>query len=97
MVIHDLDILRTVRAVRPLKTYAPLVIDPNAVLALAVAPQGFKPISRQLVQVAQVRSSFKKPQAPFGLPAERLELENSLTAQKAFCLLIAAASNHALR
>jgi hypothetical protein len=45
MVINNLDIDRAGRATWPLKTDPPLVVEADAVLALAFAPQGFQPVA----------------------------------------------------
>lgn len=48
MVVNDLDILGAIRS--PCKTYAPLVIDANAVLTLAFATQRLQTIARRRAQ-----------------------------------------------
>ena len=47
VVIHNLDVRRSGRFVWPLKTDPPLVVNPNAVLAFAVAFQGLETVARQ--------------------------------------------------
>ncbi len=49
MVICDAHIFRSLR--RPDETDAPLIIDPDRMLAFAVAFQGFKPVARRGFQV----------------------------------------------
>ena len=44
MKVHNLDLVRI--AVRPVEANAPLIVDPNAVLASAIALQPLQPISR---------------------------------------------------
>jgi hypothetical protein len=44
MIVHDLNLVGTMLC--PEKTDAVLIIDPDAVLALPVASQWFKPITR---------------------------------------------------
>jgi hypothetical protein len=51
MVVDDLDTIRG--AIAPDKTDAPLVIDPDAMLAAAVSCQGFETITRRRAQVRQ--------------------------------------------
>jgi hypothetical protein len=51
MVVDDFDILSA--SVLPNKAHPPLVIDADAVLASAIAPQKFKPISGWNFQVLQ--------------------------------------------
>lgn len=45
MIVDDLNIRWTGRAIQPFKTDAPLIVDANAVLALAVTFQAFKPVA----------------------------------------------------
>jgi hypothetical protein len=64
MVIHDFDALGTV--VAPYEADAPLVIDPDAVLAGALATQQFQPIAGWRRQVAQLLSLVKLQQLALG-------------------------------
>src|SRR3990172_4863148 len=68
-------------AVSPFKADAPLVVDPNAVLALAVPSQPFEPVPRKRRQdlqtvgcVEQVElakcGTLDRPKLPAGLPTE---------------------------
>jgi len=43
VIIYDLHVIGV--AVAPRKAYPPLIVDADAVLALAVAPEGFQPIA----------------------------------------------------
>ena len=54
VIIHYLYIRETLCVVVPIKTYAPLIVDTNAELPIAVALQTFKAISWQL-------SNIRKP------------------------------------
>lgn len=49
MVIDDLDIFGI--ACRPSETNPPLIIDPNAHLSLAFAPQEFEPVAGWVTQI----------------------------------------------
>jgi hypothetical protein len=51
MIVDDLDLIR--RAFAPSKANSPLVVDPDAVLALPVAAQSFEPISWHGSQILQ--------------------------------------------
>jgi hypothetical protein len=70
VVVHDLNIGRTVA--RPAEADAPLIVDPDRVLALPIPPQGFEPIGGRNPKVTK----------PFGcidcfeLPAGYLEYLN---------------------
>jgi hypothetical protein len=45
MVVYDLNVVRI--ALAPAKANSPLIVDPDAVLAFPIAPQGFQPIPWQ--------------------------------------------------
>jgi hypothetical protein len=59
VIIHDLDIVCV--PFTPNEAETPLVIDPNAVLSLSVAVQGFQTISRRRHQVSQFRRAVQLP------------------------------------
>jgi hypothetical protein len=71
MVIHDFDRIRSI--VFPDKTNSPLVIDSNAVLALAVTTQAFQPVTRQPGQVSQTGGLIQPVQAAFRLCLDTVE------------------------
>ena len=54
MIINDLYILGTILS--PFKTNSILVIDTNAVLAQAIRPQCFEPISRRHLKIIKCGS-----------------------------------------
>jgi hypothetical protein len=54
VVIDNLDLVRI--ALLPAEAYPVLIVDAYAVLALAVAPQRFQPVSVWLPQIVQMRS-----------------------------------------
>ncbi len=66
MIIHDLDIVCVPFA--PNEADTPLVVDPDAVLPLSVAVQGFQAISRRRYQVSQFRGAVQLPKLPAGIP-----------------------------
>ena len=51
MVINDLHVFGAVSSLRPFETNAPLLIDPNAVLASSVTGQGLQPVAAQPGQI----------------------------------------------
>src|SRR6266404_4080213 len=57
MVVHDLHVQRF--AVFPQKADAPLLVDADAVLALAIALERFELISRRHAQIAEIRGRIK--------------------------------------
>jgi hypothetical protein len=62
VIIHDLDIVCVPFA--PNEADTPLVVDPDAVLPLSVAVQGFQAISRRRYQVSQFRRAVQLPKLP---------------------------------
>jgi hypothetical protein len=52
VIVYDLDVRRSVRILRPLKTNAPLFINPNRILTLAVSLQGFQAIGVQCGKIS---------------------------------------------
>jgi len=73
MVINYLHVLRTIPACAPLKTYAPLFVDPYAEPALAVTGESFEAVARQLDEVPKTRCCLKYSEALFSLVPEGLE------------------------
>jgi hypothetical protein len=57
MIINDLDIERV--SVLPLEADAPLLIDPDAVLTLAIAFQRFQLIRRRNHEIAQISGAVQ--------------------------------------
>jgi hypothetical protein len=62
VVIDNLNIHRTRRAVRPFEAYAPPVVDADAVLTFSVAPEGLEPVSGQDGKVAECVGRFEPVQ-----------------------------------
>jgi hypothetical protein len=62
VVIHDLNIVRV--ALMPAETDAPLVINPDAPSASAVAFQRLQPIPRENTQIFQPSGMMQHPQFP---------------------------------
>ena len=60
MVINDLDVFGTRSG--PSEAESPLVIDPDAVLALSVAAKCFEPVSGRHPQVLEAGGDFELPQ-----------------------------------
>ncbi len=96
MIIHDLDVFRAIGARRPLETEAPLLVDPNAVLAFPVAGQSLQMVPRELCQIPQAGGCFQDPQAFFGLAAKSLESGNSLAFGETFGSAILVAADQSL-
>jgi hypothetical protein len=66
MVIDDFNIDRAGRSLGPLKANPPLVVDTDAVLALAVALERFEPIAGQ-IEIVQRRGRVELVELHFGL------------------------------
>ena len=66
MVVHDLDVVCI--SVTPDKTKTPLVVDPDTVLPLPLAPQGFETVPRQCRQIAQLRGAVELAKLSAGDP-----------------------------
>jgi hypothetical protein len=61
-----------------------LIIDPDALLALPVAFEGFQPVARQGGEVLQTRRCFEPIETDFGLPCKARKLADALAVGKAF-------------
>ncbi len=62
MVVDDLNVVSV--AVSPSKANSPLVVDPNAVLTPALAPQPLESVARWDAKVFQARHRIEDPQLP---------------------------------
>jgi hypothetical protein len=60
VVVHNLDL--ECISITPDETNTPLVVDADAVLPFALAPQSLQPIARRRSQIAQLRSAIQLPQ-----------------------------------
>jgi hypothetical protein len=73
MIIYNLYFTWPGIALFPAKTDAPLIIDPDAPLAFAIAAELFQMVTRKSSNIIQVRSHIQTIQNHFGTPPERLE------------------------
>src|SRR5512134_3748560 len=96
VVIHDLDLRRARRAFRPLETHPPLVVDANAPLALAIALQGFQPVSCEAGQVAGAGRRFQAADAHQRLLTDAVEPPDELTEPKLLGVLVLEAHDHGI-
>lgn len=64
MVIHDFNVISI--SSMPHKTYAPLIVNPNAVPAPTLSLQGFQPIARRNPQVVKPDRVVKHSQFSIG-------------------------------
>src|SRR5262245_39052423 len=94
MIVHDLDVDRSRRALRPLKANPPLVIDADAVLALTVAVQSFQTVARYRRQIVQALGRLQTVQPAFGLPREARKLLDPIAPCESLGFLIAITHDH---
>jgi hypothetical protein len=87
MVINNFNFCRAGRTFRPLKTDAPLAVNPDRILALSVTFQGFEPVGVKSGQIACGRRSVQNPQPFFRLTPERLPLADLIASRK-FCRVL---------
>lgn len=73
-------------AIDPAEAYAPLVIDSNAVLALAAALQSLQAIPRRRSQVGQDRGSVEHLQLSKCATFERLETSDGCAIKQLLCV-----------
>src|SRR5215207_9241658 len=64
MVVDDLDILGS--SIDPAEADAPLIVDADRVLALAIPLQGFEPVSRRDFQILQPACDVEQAELPQG-------------------------------
>jgi len=83
VVVHDLDVVRI--AAVPSEADPPLVVDPDAVLACAIAAQPFQAVSRRHAKIVQPRRGIQHPELsqshllnPCSEPANRPTVEEPL-------------------
>ena len=71
MIVNDFNVAWTVGAFRPTKAYAPLLIDADAELVSAIAPQVFQMIARKAAQIGEACRCFQnfEPFSPLALKA----------------------------
>ena len=74
MIVGDLDVIRV--ALFPSKADPPSVVDPNAVLALAIPFERLQAVSRWRHQVLQRSCPMEIEQLASGLPLDAVEAWN---------------------
>jgi hypothetical protein len=73
MIVHDLYVRRAPCRFRPFKTYPPLLIDTDLILAGPIASQRFKPVVREAGEVGKPQLRIRDLQAFPTLPIKALE------------------------
>jgi len=84
MVIHDLNVFGA--SVRPMETYAELIIDADAVLAGPVALKGFQPVSGGHTQIIQSPRDLQLPQLAACDSGDVGESLDRFTPRKSLCV-----------
>src|SRR5688572_28194691 len=82
VVVDDLNIGGPRRGLGPLKTYPPLLIDADRVLADPVAFQRFKAVARQGTELAKTRRGIQNLKPLPSLAIESLKRPDELTPSK---------------
>jgi len=95
MVVGDFNAVRV--AIFPYETDAPLIVDPDTVLPLAVALQLLEAIARNRAQVVEACRSIQHLQLPLRQPLESLKSFHALASEQAFRIRGAERLDHMLR
>jgi len=92
VIVDDLYVPRA--AVGPAKAQPPLVVDADAVLALAVAGKLLKPIAGWRAKVSHIGSTVEHLQFAFGSRANRPPARRATSLEDAFGVAIAERADH---
>ena len=79
MVIHDFNLAWPRLTIWPLEADAPLLVDADEILTLAVASERFQPIASQATQRPEGNCCVQYRQPLDGLLLETLEITDELT------------------
>jgi len=94
MIVNDLDARWSERPARPLEANPPLIVNADAVLALAVTYQRFKTVSRQRGEIAHRGSRLHTIKFQARGPLKARECLDSLTSGEFSGSLIPIADDH---
>jgi len=92
VVIHDFDLVRV--ALAPHETNAPLVVDPNTVLAFSFPAQPFQPIPRRRGQIADSRSEMQLVELSPGDALNSLEPPHRFSLEEALGIAATEGADH---
>lgn len=92
MVVHDFNLKRV--ALAPYETDAPLVVDPNTMLALSVSPQAFQPVPRRGGQIAESRGKMELVKLSPRAALNRLEPAHRFSAEQALGVAAPEGADH---
>ena len=97
MIVGYLDVDGTGRAFRPFKTNSPLIVDANAVLALAGALECLEPVAADGSEVFEVRRRFQTVKSDFRLSGKAGEFLDVLASREALGLIVSIADDHEMQ
>jgi hypothetical protein len=92
VIVHDFHI-QCITAT-PNKADAPLIVNPDAVLTVAIPAQGLQMISRRRCQIAQFRCAIELAEFPLGNALKTLETPAALAVKKSFGIRVAKGLDH---
>jgi hypothetical protein len=93
VIVDDFNVVRV--AVRPPKAHTPLIVDPNAVLAEAVAVQFLQAIPRRKPQFIEANCSVDLHELPqHDTPQIRRKMTDGFAAPQALGVSVRKASDH---
>src|SRR5690348_16898783 len=82
MIVHDFDTGRPGSSVRPFETDAPLLVDPDRILAAAIAAKRLQAVAGQAAQVLKRGRGIKYLEPLPSLPFKTLKRPDTLTTSK---------------
>lgn len=82
------------RTVVPDETQAPLIVDPDAVLAFSIAAQCFQPIAGRYTEIRERRCGVQHVELAQSNRPKRLELPYPLAIVEGLCSLTLKAPDH---
>jgi hypothetical protein len=92
VIINDFDIVSI--AIHPAKAKSPLLVDADAMRALAVSPQAFQVVAWRTIQIAQNIRTVQLPQFSLRNSLDGAKPRDTLTAIQTFRIRTAEALNH---
>ena len=94
MVIDNLDIRWTGSAFRPFKANSPLIVDPDAILALSISLQRLKTVARQNSQISELNGGLQTIQVQPRSPYDTRECLDMLAGREIRGALVPIADDH---
>ena len=94
VIINNFHVRRTRRAIWPFEANAPLIVDPDAVLPVAIAVQGFEMVPGKSRKVAQRSCRLEAVELQARGALETGECLDALTGCKSARALVPVADDH---